>query len=54
MTVSIYKGKGKRTECRSYRGISLISVVGKTYTGILLDRARMTMNKRVSDQGGGL
>ena len=27
--VSQYKGKGERTECKNYRGISLFSVVGK-------------------------
>ena len=29
--VPLYKGKGKRTECKNYRGISLLSVVGKIY-----------------------
>ena len=27
--VPLYKGKGKRTECKNYRGISLLSVVLK-------------------------
>ena len=35
--VPLYNGKGERTECKSYRGISLLSVVGKIYTGILVD-----------------
>ena len=26
-----YKGKGERTECKTYRGISLLSVDGKIY-----------------------
>ena len=30
--VSLYKGKGERTECKNYRGISL-SVVRKIYAG---------------------
>ncbi len=33
--VPIYKGKGKREECNSYRGISLLSVPGKIYGRIL-------------------
>ena len=33
-----YKSKGERTECKNYRGISLLSVVGKIYMGILVDR----------------
>ena len=35
--VILYSGKGERTECKYYRGISLISVVGKIYAGILID-----------------
>ena len=27
--VPLYKGKGERTKCNNYRGISLLSVVGK-------------------------
>ena len=34
--VLLYKGTGERTECSSYRGISLLSVVGKIYAGILV------------------
>ena len=29
--VSLRKGKGERTECRNYRSISLLSVIGKIY-----------------------
>ena len=36
--VPLYKGKGERSECKNYRGISLLSVVGKIYAGILVDR----------------
>ena len=35
----IYK-KGNREECGNYRGISLLSVVGKLYSSILVDRVR--------------
>ena len=34
-----YKGKGERNECKNYTDISLLSVVGKIYTGILIGRA---------------
>ena len=37
MTVPLYKGKGKKTECRNYRGISLLSMVGEIYAGIIVD-----------------
>ena len=29
--VPLYKGKGEKSECKNYRGISLLSVVGKIY-----------------------
>ena len=36
--VPLYKGKGEMTESKNYRGISLLSVVGKIYAEILVDR----------------
>ena len=33
--VPLYKGKEEGTECKSYRGISMLSVVGKIYAGIV-------------------
>ena len=29
--VLLYKGKGERTECKNYRSISLLRVVGRIY-----------------------
>ena len=40
VTVPLYKGKGERTECTNYRGITLLSVVEKIYAGILVGRVR--------------
>ena len=41
--VPLYKGKGERNECKNYRGISLLNMVGKIYAGILVYRVcRMT------------
>ena len=37
VVIPLYKGKGERTECNNYRSISLFSVVGKIYAGILVD-----------------
>ena len=42
-----YKGKGERKECSSYRGITLLSVVGKICAGILVHRVR-----KVTEWGG--
>src|SRR5678816_967964 len=38
--VPLHMGKGDKGNCRNYRGISLLSVVGKTYNGILVERMR--------------
>ena len=52
VTVPLYKGKGERTECSNYRGISLLSVVGKIYAGILVDRVHKTEGLINDEQGG--
>ena len=39
VVVSLYKGKGERTVCKNYRDISLLSVIGKIYAGILVDKS---------------
>ena len=36
--VTIYKKKGDRSECDNYRGISLLSIVGKVYARVVLAR----------------
>ena len=38
--VPLYKGKGDVHECGNYRGISLLSVVGKVYGRVLINRIR--------------
>ena len=52
--VPLYKGKGDGTECKNYKGISLLSVVGKIYARILVDRVHretiFMMSKSISDQ----
>ena len=57
--VPLYKGKGKKSECKKYRFISVLSVIGKIYERILVARVRrvtedLNNDKRgVSDQGRG-
>ena len=51
--VPLYKDKGERTECSNYKGISLLSVVGKIYPGILVDRVRKVTEGLIDDEQGG-
>ena len=48
--ISQYKGKGERTKCRSYKGISLLSVVGKIYARILV--VRKVTERLIDDEQG--
>ncbi|KAG6929473.1 hypothetical protein G0U57_005561, partial [Chelydra serpentina] len=36
--VTLYKDKGDRSDCNNYRGISLLSVVGKVFARVILNR----------------
>ena len=47
------KGKGEKTECRNYRDISLLSVSGKIYEGILVDRVPKVTEGSIDDDQGG-
>ena len=38
--VPLYKGKGDKCECSNSRGISLLSVVGKLFGRVLINRVR--------------
>ena len=51
--VPLYKVKGERNECKNYRGISLLSVVGKINSGILVDRVHRVTRGLIDDEHGG-
>ena len=36
--VTLYKNKGDRSDCNNYRGISLLSIVGKVFARVILKR----------------
>ena len=44
-----FKGKGERIECKNHRGNSLLSVAGKIYVGILVDRVRRVNGGWIDD-----
>ena len=48
--VPLYKGKGDKHECASFRGISLLSVVGKLYGKILVERIRCMTDIMFSEE----
>ena len=50
--VPIHK-KGSRLECTNYRGISLLSVVGKVFARVLNDRVKGLTEGSVMDEQGG-
>ncbi len=49
----LYKGKGDKQECSNFRGISLLSVVGKLYGRMLINRIWRGTEKCVRDEEGG-
>src|SRR5678815_125238 len=50
--VPLYKGKGDKGNCRNYRGIILLSVVEKTYAGILVERVRRVTEGVIGEEQG--
>ncbi|XP_063585836.1 uncharacterized protein LOC134763209 [Penaeus indicus] len=41
MIVTLYKNKGERSDCNNYRGISLLSIVGKAFARVALNRLQL-------------
>jgi len=50
---AIIHRKGSRLECINYRGISLLSVVGKVFARVLNDRVKGLTEGSVMDEQGG-
>ncbi|XP_052753680.1 craniofacial development protein 2-like [Galleria mellonella] len=48
--VPLYKGSGSQQECKNFRGISLLSVVGKLYARILIKRVMNETEKLAQHQ----
>ena len=43
--VTLYKSKGDRSDCNNYRGISLLSTVGKVFARVVLSRLQILANR---------
>ena len=43
--ITLYKNKGDRSDCNSYRGISLHSIVGKTFARVMLNRLQSLVER---------
>ncbi|XP_029645741.1 uncharacterized protein LOC115219705, partial [Octopus sinensis] len=39
--ITLYKNKGDRSDCNNYKGISLLSIVGKAFARVVLKRLQM-------------
>ena len=48
--VHLYKGKGEHSEFAYYRGTSLLSMEGKLYGGILIDRIRSSVDRVIGEE----
>ena len=55
LILPLYKGRGSETDCNNYRGITLLSCVGKLFTSILNDRLSefIESNKILSENQAG-
>ncbi len=51
--VPLYKGKGDKYECTSFRGISILSIVGKVYGKVVIKRVREGTEGMICDEQGG-
>ena len=51
--VALYKGKGVRSECKNFRGISLLSIPGKVFGKMVIERVRKLTCERVWDVQSG-
>ncbi|CAG5022251.1 unnamed protein product [Parnassius apollo] len=48
--VPIYNGKGSQQDCKNYRGISLLSIVGKLYAKVLIERVIKETEEKIWDE----
>ncbi len=49
----IYKGKGRREECGSYRGINLLRIPGKVYGKVIRERVQQLPEEKIIEEQRG-
>ena len=54
IVVPLWKGKGDRQDCNNYRGVTVLSVPGKVFARIILDRVRHHLLEHQHPQQSGL
>ena len=47
--VTLFKNKGDRSDCNNYRGISLLSIVGKVFARVVLARLQILADRMYSE-----
>ncbi len=53
ITAPVYKGEGRRRECGSCRGISLLSIPRKVYGRVIIEKVERLTGKKISEEQGG-
>ena len=48
--VTLYKNKCDRSDCNNYRGISLLSVVGKVFARVALTKLQILQNGKIHNR----
>ncbi len=47
--ITLYKNKGDHSDCNNYRGISLLSIVGKVFAHVVLNRLQVLAERVYSE-----
>ena len=50
IVVPLYKGKGDKSECKNYRGISLLSIPGKVYGRVIIEKVRLMTENLIGEE----
>lgn len=50
--VPVYKGKGRRGECVSNKGISLLSIPGRVYGKVIIEKVQRFTKEKISEEQG--